>query len=69
MPTPGASTMNLLAILDHHGYAVVVVALFVACCGLPLPVSVVLLTAGAMATHGGPLNLGVVILFATGAAQ
>jgi membrane protein DedA with SNARE-associated domain/rhodanese-related sulfurtransferase len=40
----------------------------VACCGLPLPVSVVLLTAGAMATHGGPLNLGVVILFATGAA-
>jgi membrane protein DedA with SNARE-associated domain/rhodanese-related sulfurtransferase len=68
MPTPGASTMNLLAILAHHGYAVVVVALFVACCGLPLPVSVVLLTAGAMATHGGPLNLGVVILFATGAA-
>ena len=60
--------MNLLAILAHHGYAVVAVALFVACCGLPLPISVVLLTAGAMATHGGPLNLGVVLLCATGAA-
>jgi membrane protein DedA with SNARE-associated domain/rhodanese-related sulfurtransferase len=60
--------MNLLAILAHHGYAVVAVALFVACCGLPLPVSVVLLTAGAMATHGGPLNLGLVLLCATVAA-
>ena len=60
--------MNLLAILAHHGYAVVAVALFVACCGLPLPISVVLLTAGAMATHGGPLNLGLVLLCATGAA-
>jgi membrane protein DedA with SNARE-associated domain/rhodanese-related sulfurtransferase len=60
--------MNLLAILAHHGYAVVAVALFVACCGLPLPVSVVLLTAGAMATHGGPLNLGLVLLCATCAA-
>jgi membrane protein DedA with SNARE-associated domain/rhodanese-related sulfurtransferase len=60
--------MNLLAVLAHHGYAVVAVALFVACCGLPLPISVVLLTAGAMATHGGPLNLGLVLLCATGAA-
>ena len=60
--------MNLLAILAHHGYAVVAVALFAACCGLPLPISVVLLTAGAMATHGGPLNLGVVLLCATVAA-
>jgi membrane protein DedA with SNARE-associated domain/rhodanese-related sulfurtransferase len=60
--------MNLLAILAHHGYAVVALALFVACCGLPLPISVVLLTAGAMATHGGPLNLGFVLLCATGAA-
>jgi membrane protein DedA with SNARE-associated domain/rhodanese-related sulfurtransferase len=60
--------MNLLAILAHHGYAVVAMALFVACCGLPLPISVVLLTAGAMATHGGPLNLGLVLLCATGAA-
>lgn len=60
--------MNLLAILAHHGYAVVAVALFIACCGLPLPISVVLLTAGAMATHGGPLNLGTVLVCATGAA-
>jgi membrane protein DedA with SNARE-associated domain/rhodanese-related sulfurtransferase len=45
--------MNLLAILAHHGYAVV---------------AVVLLTAGAMATHGGPLNLGLVLLCATCAA-
>jgi membrane protein DedA with SNARE-associated domain/rhodanese-related sulfurtransferase len=60
--------MNPLAIIAHHGYAVTAIALFVACCGLPLPVSVVLLTAGAMATHGGPLNLGVVLLCATASA-
>ena len=63
--------MNLLGILAHHGYAATAVALFLACCGLPLPVSVVLLTAGAMAHHapvGDGLNLGVLILCAGGAA-
>lgn len=59
--------MNLLDVIAHHGYAVTSIALFVTCCGLPLPVSVVLLTAGA-AAHGGSLNLGVVILCAGGSA-
>jgi membrane protein DedA with SNARE-associated domain/rhodanese-related sulfurtransferase len=60
--------MYLLAILAAHGYAVIAMALFVACCGLPLPISVVLLTAGAMAAHGGPLNLALVLLCAWAAA-
>ena len=60
--------MNLLAIIAHHGYAAIAIVLFVACCGLPLPLSVVLITAGAMAAHGGNLNLGLVILCAWGAA-
>jgi membrane protein DedA with SNARE-associated domain/rhodanese-related sulfurtransferase len=65
--------MNLLNVIAHHGYAVTSIALFSACCGLPLPVSMVLLMAGA-AAHGGsgqsqsPLNLGVVILCACGSA-
>jgi membrane protein DedA with SNARE-associated domain/rhodanese-related sulfurtransferase len=59
--------MNLLDVIAHHGYAVISIALFVTCCGLPLPVSVVLLTAGAEA-HGGSLNLGLVILCAVGSA-
>ncbi len=59
--------MNLLEIVAHHGYAVTSIALFVTCCGLPLPVSVVLLTAGA-AAHGGSLNLGLVLLCAWGSA-
>jgi len=59
--------MNLLDVIAHHGYAVTSIALFVTCCGLPLPVSVVLLTVGA-AAHGGSLNLGVVMLCAWGSA-
>jgi membrane protein DedA with SNARE-associated domain/rhodanese-related sulfurtransferase len=59
--------MDLLAVIGHHGYAVTAVVLLVACCGLPLPVSVVLLTAGA-AAHGGSLNLGVLMVCAAGAA-
>jgi membrane protein DedA with SNARE-associated domain/rhodanese-related sulfurtransferase len=59
--------MNLLDVIAHHGYAVTSIALFLTCCGLPLPVSVVLLTAGA-AAHGGTLNLGLVILCAFGSA-
>ena len=59
--------MNLLEVVAHHGYAVTSIALFVTCCGLPLPVSVVLLTAGA-AAHGGSLNLGLVMLCAWGSA-
>ncbi len=59
--------MNLLNVIAHHGYAVTSIALFAACCGLPMPLSVVLLTAGA-AAHGGSLNLGVVILCAASSA-
>jgi membrane protein DedA with SNARE-associated domain/rhodanese-related sulfurtransferase len=59
--------MNLLEVIAHHGYAVTSIACFVACCGLPLPISVVLLTAGA-AAHGGSLNLGLVIACAFGSA-
>ena len=55
--------MNLLEVIAHHGYAVTSIVLFLTCCGLPMPVSVVLLAAGA-AAHGGSLNLGVVILCA-----
>ena len=59
--------MNLLDVIAHHGYAVTSIVLFSACCGLPLPLSVVLLTAGA-AAHGGSLNLGVLVLCAFGSA-
>lgn len=59
--------MNLLEVIAHHGYAATAIVLFAASCGLPLPLSVVLLTAGA-ATRGGSLNLGLVILCAWSAA-
>jgi membrane protein DedA with SNARE-associated domain/rhodanese-related sulfurtransferase len=59
--------MNLLVAVQHHGYAATAVILLLSACGLPLPISVVLLTAGA-AAHSGSLNLGLVILCAAGAA-
>jgi membrane protein DedA with SNARE-associated domain/rhodanese-related sulfurtransferase len=59
--------MNLLEVIGHHGYVVISIVLFSACCGLPLPLSVVFLTAGA-AARGGSLNLGGVIACAWGAA-
>jgi membrane protein DedA with SNARE-associated domain/rhodanese-related sulfurtransferase len=55
--------MNLLALVTHHGYATTMVILFLAACGLPLPLSVVLLIAGSVA-HGGSLNLGLLIFYA-----
>jgi membrane protein DedA with SNARE-associated domain/rhodanese-related sulfurtransferase len=55
--------MNLLIAVEHHGYTATAMILFLAACGLPLPISLVLLTAGA-AAHGGSLNLAVVILCA-----
>ena len=55
--------MNLLALVTHHGYATVATILFLSACGLPLPLSVVLLLAGASA-HGGSLSLGLVLLTA-----
>ena len=59
--------MNLLAAVQNHGYAATALVLLLSACGLPLPVSVVLLTAGA-AAHGGSLTLGLVILSASAAA-
>jgi membrane protein DedA with SNARE-associated domain/rhodanese-related sulfurtransferase len=59
--------MNLLALVTHHGYATTMVLMFFASCGLPLPLSVLLLTVGANAHHG-PLNLGLALLCASAAA-
>ena len=59
--------MDLLAVIEHPGYAVTASVLFLGCCGLPVPLSVVLLAAGA-AAHGGSLNLGLVIAIASTAA-
>src|ERR1700722_15724563 len=56
--------MNLLALVTHHGYATTMVMMFLAACGLPLPLSGVLLMAGANAHHGS-LNLGLVMLCAS----
>jgi membrane protein DedA with SNARE-associated domain/rhodanese-related sulfurtransferase len=55
--------MNLLALVTHHGYATTMVMMFLGACGLPLPLSVVLLIAGSVA-HGGSLDLGLLILWA-----
>jgi membrane protein DedA with SNARE-associated domain/rhodanese-related sulfurtransferase len=60
--------MDVLSVIEHHGYAVTAMVLFLSCCGLPLPLSVILLTAGA-AAHGGALNLGLVLLIACTAAM
>ncbi|MEO7029013.1 MAG: rhodanese-like domain-containing protein [Acidobacteriaceae bacterium] len=55
--------MNWVSVVEHHGYATTAVILLISSCGLPMPISVVLLTAGA-AAHGGSLKLGLVILCA-----
>lgn len=59
--------MNLLAVVGHHGYAATAGVMFLAACGFPLPLSVVLLAAGA-AAHGGGLSLPLLILCAAGAS-
>ena len=64
--------MDLIAVVEHHGYAVVAGGMFLTASGVPLPVSVLLLAAGASAhpqpAHFGPvhqgLNLGIVLLLA-----
>ena len=55
--------MNLLAVVGHHAYAATACILFLSACGLPFPVSLVLLVAGASA-HGAGLNLGVLLVCA-----
>ncbi|QMV18522.1 sulfurtransferase [Granulicella sp. 5B5] len=59
--------MDLLQVIEHHGYAVTAIAFFAGSCGLPVPLSVVLLTAGA-AAHGGSLNFWLVLASAFAAA-
>lgn len=49
--------MNWLTAAEHHGYITTAVIMLLSACGLPLPLSVVLLTAGA-AAHGGSLQIG-----------
>ncbi len=59
--------ISLLAAVEHHGYLATAVTFFLSACGLPLPISVVLLAGGA-AAHGGGLKLGLLILGAAAAA-
>ncbi len=59
--------MDLLTVIEHHGYAVTAITFFVGSCGLPVPLSVVLLTAGA-AAHGGTLNFWLVLATAFAAS-
>ena len=51
--------MDLIGLVAHHGYAVVGVVLFLAAIGLPLPVALTLLAAGA-AVHSG-LNPSLIV--------
>lgn len=64
--------MDLIGVVEHHGYAVVAGGMFLTAAGIPLPVSVLLLAAGASAhPHPGhydvmhqTLSLRVVLLLA-----
>jgi membrane protein DedA with SNARE-associated domain/rhodanese-related sulfurtransferase len=56
--------MDLLKVIEHHGYAVTGLAFLIGCCGMPVPLSIVLVTAGATA-HSGGLNCFLVVLTAT----
>jgi membrane protein DedA with SNARE-associated domain len=41
--------MDLFSVVEHHGYEVVAMGMFLTAAGLPLPASVLLLAAGASA--------------------
>jgi membrane protein DedA with SNARE-associated domain len=56
--------MDLIGIITQHGYAVTGGVLFLAALGIPMPVSLTLLAAGAAAAHGN-LGLGTVLAIAT----
>ncbi len=58
--------MGLLDAIAQHGYAVVGVVMFLAAAGLPLPISIMLLLAGAESHHA--LRLEYVLPLAWGAA-
>jgi membrane protein DedA with SNARE-associated domain/rhodanese-related sulfurtransferase len=47
--------MDLISVVEHHGYAVVAAGMFLTSAGLPLPVSVLMLAAGASA-HVDPVH-------------
>jgi membrane protein DedA with SNARE-associated domain/rhodanese-related sulfurtransferase len=51
--------MTLIDVIAHHGYAVTATVLFLSAVGMPLPVSITLLAAGAASQHG--LRLGIVL--------
>lgn len=59
--------MGLIEVIAHHGYAVTAMVMFLASAGIPLPMSITLLAAGAASHHG--LQLWVVLLLAYGAAM
>jgi membrane protein DedA with SNARE-associated domain/rhodanese-related sulfurtransferase len=44
--------MGLIDVIAHHGYAVTAAVMFLAALGLPLPMSITLLAAGAASRHG-----------------
>ncbi|WP_260735924.1 VTT domain-containing protein [Tunturiibacter lichenicola] len=44
--------MGLIDVIAHHGYAMTAVVMFLAAVGLPLPMSIALLAAGAASKHG-----------------
>jgi hypothetical protein len=48
-PEIEASTMDVIGVVEHHGYAVVALGMFLTAAGVPLPASVLLLAAGASA--------------------
>jgi len=52
--------MGILGIIAHHGYAVTALVCFLASSGLPLPISIVLLGAGAASSHAS-LNIFLLI--------
>lgn len=58
--------MGLIEVIAHHGYAVTAIVLFLASAGIPLPVAVALLAAGAAAHYR--LQLAVLLPLAWGAA-
>jgi len=47
--------MDLLGVVEHHGYAVVGLGMFLTAAGIPLPASVLLLAAGA-SSHPNPMH-------------
>jgi membrane protein DedA with SNARE-associated domain/rhodanese-related sulfurtransferase len=58
--------MGLIDVIAHHGYAMTALVMFLAAIGLPLPMSIALLAAGAASKHG--LQLAIVLPLAWFAA-